>query len=324
MTAAVDVSRLVKDFPQRDGTTLRAVDGISFHVAPGEIFGFLGPNGAGKTTTLEIIEGLQSPTSGGARVLGLDSSSQAHEMKRRIGIQLQAGAYFDYLTLREILELFGSFYPKHLPPEQLLALVGLTEKADALIKQLSGGQQQRFSIVASIVNDPEVVFLDEATTGLDPRARREVWDLIRRIRDDGKTIVLTTHYMDEAEALCDRIAIIDGGRIVALDTPTGLIQSLDSAYRIILDSRDGFDVEAASALAGVIAAAPVRGREGAYEFRVEKPTEVLPALLTWLKRRKVELIDLQVVPATLEDVFLARTGHSLTEAEEPAEREDVA
>lgn len=223
---AVEVSDLVKEFRQRDRTVLRAVDGISFEVRDGEVFGFLGPNGAGKTTSLEIMEGLQRPTSGTTRVLGLDSARDTEAMKRRIGIQLQAGAYFDYLTLREILDLFGSFYPKRTEPMELLRLVELTDKADALVKQLSGGQQQRFSIVASIVNDPEVVFLDEATTGLDPRARRDVWDLVRRIRDDGKTIVLTTHYMEEAAALCDRVAIIDRGRIVAMDTPAALTAAI--------------------------------------------------------------------------------------------------
>ncbi|HEX9712169.1 MAG TPA: ABC transporter ATP-binding protein [Actinomycetota bacterium] len=320
--AAVEVIDLVKDFPQRDGSTLRAVDGVSFRVEPGEIFGFLGPNGAGKTTTLEIVEGLQDPTAGGVRVLGLDPGTQTDEMKRRIGIQLQAGAYFDYLTCREILELFGSFYPRRIPPDELLARVGLSEKADALVKQLSGGQQQRFSIVASIVNDPEVVFLDEATTGLDPRARREIWDLIRVIRDEGKTVVLTTHYMEEAEALCDRIAIIDRGRIVGLDTPHGLIQTLDAAYRIIFETATGVDPATVSAIDGVVAATPVRGRPGACELLVHRPTEVLPALLSWAERRKVELVDLQVVPATLEDVFLARTGRTITDIEE--EQEEVA
>lgn len=313
---AVEVRDLTKDFPQRGGGLLRAVDGISFGVEDGEIFGFLGPNGAGKTTSLEIMEGLQRPTSGSAHVLGLNSTTQTEEMKRRIGIQLQAGAYFDYLTLREILELFGSFYPQQLPPEDLLERVGLIEKADALVRQLSGGQQQRFSIVASLVNDPEIVFLDEATTGLDPRARREVWELVRRIRGDGKTVVLTTHYMEEAEELCDRVAIIDRGRIVALDTPAHLVSALGATSRIVFVTEDEVDGDRLGSLPGVVEAGPARGRSGGWELRVQEPTESLRALMTWTKRRKLELVDLQVLPATLEDVFLAETGRELIEAEE--------
>lgn len=319
MIPAVDVRDLVKVFPKRGGGEIRAVDGISFTVAPGEIFGFLGPNGAGKTTSLEIMEGLQRQSSGEVRILGLDPGRQNEEVKRRIGIQLQAGAYFDYLTLREILELFGSFYPKRLAPPELLERVGLADRAGSLVKQLSGGMQQRFSIVASIVNDPEIVFLDEATTGLDPRARRDVWDLVRDIRASGKTVVLTTHYMEEAQALCDRVAIIDRGRIVALDTPLALIQSLDGAYRIVFEPQDGFDPAKAATIPGVSGWAGVRGRPGAYELQVSRPTEVLPAFLQWARTARVELADLQVVPSTLEDVFLARTGHELApDAEEEA------
>ncbi|HEX9775655.1 MAG TPA: ABC transporter ATP-binding protein [Actinomycetota bacterium] len=315
--SAVEVRDLVKDFKQRGGGVLRAVDGISFTVEPGEIFGFLGPNGAGKTTSLEIMEGLQKPTSGSARVLGLDSTTQAGEMKKRIGIQLQAGAYFDYLTLTEILELFGSFYPARLPAAQLLEMVGLREKANALIKQLSGGQQQRFSIVASIVNDPEVVFLDEATTGLDPRARREVWDLVREIRGADKTVVLTTHYMEEAETLCDRVAIIDQGRIVAMDTPAALVQGLGATCRIVFEApRDGVSEEELRSLPGVVEVRDGRGRRDARELSVLRPTETLPAFIDLARRTALDLTDVQVLPATLEDVFLARTGRALTEPDE--------
>jgi ABC-2 type transport system ATP-binding protein len=313
---AVEVHDLVKEFPQRGGGVLRAVDGISFDVAAGEVFGFLGPNGAGKTTSLEIMETLQRPTSGTATVLGLDVARDADEIKRRVGIQLQAGAYFEYLTLREILHLFGSFYPRRLDPDALLKRVDLTEKADALIKQLSGGQQQRFSIVASIVNDPEVVFLDEATTGLDPRARREVWELTRGFKADGKTIVLTTHYLEEAQELCDRVAIIDRGRIVALDTPANLVRSLGATYRIVFETKNGFDPAGLAALPGVIEAGAARGRAGGHELRVHKPTESLPALMAWTEQTGVVMTDLQVLPATLEDVFLARTGRALGEAGE--------
>lgn len=218
MTQAVVVEGLIKEFPQRGGQPLRAVDGISFEVRTGEVFGFLGPNGAGKTTTLEIIEGLQRRSGGSVSVLGLDPEKDAASLKSRIGIQLQASSYFDYLTLKEILVLFGSFYPKRLDPMDLLQRVRLADKAEEFLKTLSGGQAQRFSLVAALVNDPEIVFLDEATTGLDPRARRDIWEIIAEIRTAGTTVVLTTHYMEEAQTLCDRVAIIDRGRIVALDT----------------------------------------------------------------------------------------------------------
>lgn len=320
--SAVVVENLVKDFKQRDGSTVRAVNGISLHVEPGEIFGFLGPNGAGKTTSLEIMEGLQRPTSGSARVLGLDSDKQAQALKERIGIQLQASAYFEYLTLREIIDLFGAFYPKRLPADDLLARVNLTDKANALVKQLSGGQAQRFSIVASLLNDPEVVFLDEATTGLDPRARREIWDLIRRIRDDGKTVVLTTHYMEEAQTLCDRIAIIDRGNIVATDTPHGLIQGLGAAYRIVFDVSSPVDLGPTASLPGVVDAAPVVGRPGAHQLRVERPSQTLPGLLAWAEGQGVELVDLQILPSTLEDVFLVLTGRGL-EGDDATEQESA-
>jgi ABC-2 type transport system ATP-binding protein len=200
---------LVKDYPGK-----RAVDGVDYHVERGEIGGLLGPNGAGKTTTLEILEGLGTPTSGRVQVLGLDPGTQAAQVKQLIGVQLQASSYFEHLTLREILVLFGSFYRTRRDPDELLELVGLADKRKALVGQLSGGQAQRFSIVAALVNDPEVVFLDEPTTGLDPQARRNLWDFISWInREEGKTVVLTTHYMEEAEILCDRVAIIDQGEI---------------------------------------------------------------------------------------------------------------
>jgi ABC-2 type transport system ATP-binding protein len=211
---AVVVESLVKTYRAPDGEPFNAVDGVSFQVRQGELFGFLGPNGAGKTTTLEIIEGIREPSSGGATVLGLDTVRDRKELKRRIGVQLQAAAYFSYLTLEEILDLFGSFYPRRRKPEELLGRVGLLDKRGSQVRHLSGGQARRFSVVAALVNDPEVVFLDEPTTGLDPAARRVVWDLIRQVnREEGKTVVLTTHYIEEADLLADRVAIIDHGRI---------------------------------------------------------------------------------------------------------------
>ena len=201
MEPAVQVENLVKRFG-----SFTAVDGVSFSVERGEIFGILGPNGAGKTTTLEIIESLHKPTEGQASVLGLDVQSNAVEVKARIGVQLQASAYYNYLNLKEILALLGSFYPRKASPESLLDQVGLADKITNRISELSGGQQQRFAVAASLVNNPEVVILDEPTTGLDPQARRNLWSLIRGVNQRGLTVLLTTHYMEEAEAICDRLA----------------------------------------------------------------------------------------------------------------------
>jgi ABC-2 type transport system ATP-binding protein len=311
---AVEVQDLVKEFRAPGGGTLRAVDGVSFEVRRGEVFGFLGPNGAGKTTTLEIIEGLQSPTSGRTSALGLDSVRDRDRMKERIGVQLQAGAYFDFLTLEEILDLFGSFYPRRLRPLDLLEKVGLVEKRKALVNQLSGGQAQRFSIVASMVNDPEVVFLDEPTTGLDPQARRNLWDFVTHINKvEGKTVVLTTHYMEEAESLCDRVAIIDRGAVRALDTPIGLVHGLSTAYRILFATHDRVDEAELRTLPGVAEVeASMNGGFG-YELRVTRAQVTLPAFVSWAERSGVVVDDVRVLPATLEDVFLSLTGRSLRE-----------
>ena len=215
----------VSDLRKRYGA-LDAVDGVSFEVHEGEVFGILGPNGAGKTTTLEMIEGMRSIDSGTALVDGVDVARAPREVKRRIGIQLQSSAFFDELTLVELLDLFGKLYERDVDPMALLGDVELTEKARSQVRTLSGGQKQRFSIAAALVNQPRVLFLDEPTTGLDPQARRHMWGLIRRIRDAGHTVVLTTHYMEEAEELCNRVAIMDRGRIIALDAPQVLIDAL--------------------------------------------------------------------------------------------------
>jgi ABC-2 type transport system ATP-binding protein len=216
---------VVRDLHKRYGS-LHAVDGVSFEVRQGEIFGILGPNGAGKTTTLEMIEGMRAIDSGSATVDGVDVARNPRGVKARIGIQLQASAFFDELTLVELLELFGHLYGRDVDAAALLASVELTEKDGSQVRTLSGGQKQRFSIAAALVNEPRVLFLDEPSTGLDPQARRHLWALIRDIRERGHTVVLTTHYMEEAEELCDRVAIMDGGRIVALDTPQGLVDGL--------------------------------------------------------------------------------------------------
>ena len=216
---------VVNDIRKRYGS-LQAVDGVSFEIAPGEVFGILGPNGAGKTTTLEMMEGMRPIDSGSALVDGIDVSRDPRGVKARIGIQLQASSFFDELNLVELLVLFGHLYGRRVDAMALLADVELTEKARSQVRTLSGGQKQRFSIAAALVNEPRVLFLDEPTTGLDPQARRHLWGLVRQIRERGHTVILTTHYMEEAEELCDRVAIMDAGRIVALDTPVGLIDAL--------------------------------------------------------------------------------------------------
>jgi len=215
----------VTDLRKQYGS-LTAVDGVTFEVAEREVFGILGPNGAGKTTTLEMIEGMRPIDAGEAVIDGVDVKADPREVKRRIGIQLQSSAFFDELTLVELLHLFGRLYERDVDPMALLDLVDLTEKARSQVRTLSGGQKQRFSIASALVNDPRVLFLDEPTTGLDPQARRHLWGLVRTIRDSGHTVVLTTHYMEEAEELCDRVAIMDNGRIIALDTPDRLVDAL--------------------------------------------------------------------------------------------------
>jgi ABC-2 type transport system ATP-binding protein len=216
---------VARDLRKRYGT-LQAVDGVSFEVSEGEVFGILGPNGAGKTTTLEMIEGMRPIDSGTAIVDGIDVSADPRGVKARIGIQLQASSFFDELNLVELLKLFGHLYDRDVDAMRLLADVELTEKARSQVRTLSGGQKQRFSIASALVNDPRVLFLDEPTTGLDPQARRHLWGLVRTISERGHTVVLTTHYMEEAEELCARVAIMDRGRIVALDSPQRLVDGL--------------------------------------------------------------------------------------------------
>jgi ABC-2 type transport system ATP-binding protein len=215
----------VADLRKRYGS-LTAVDGVSFDVGEGEVFGILGPNGAGKTTTLEMIEGMRPIDEGTAVIDGIDVRANPREVKRRIGIQLQASAFFDELNLIELLELFGQMYERDVDAMELLTMVELTDKARSQVRTLSGGQKQRFSIASALVNEPRVLFLDEPTTGLDPQARRHLWGLVRRIQERGQTVVLTTHYMEEAEELCDRVAIMDRGKIIALDAPSALVDAL--------------------------------------------------------------------------------------------------
>ena len=217
----IEVDGLYKNYG-----SIRAVDGVSFTVKSGEVFGILGPNGAGKTTTLEILEGMRLPDNGTARINGMDTRNNPRAIKSVIGIQLQSSSFFDNLSLREILDVFASLYHRRVDALALLRLVELEDRAKSMFKELSGGQKQRFSIATTLVNDPLVLFLDEPTTGLDPQARRHLWEFVKGFKHEGRTVLLTTHYMEEAEELCDRVAIMDQGRIVVMDTPQALISNL--------------------------------------------------------------------------------------------------
>ena len=308
---AVTIEGLVKHYPDPQGGTFAAVDGLDLTVRRGEILGILGPNGAGKTTTLEIIEGLTPADAGTVRVLGLDPFTEPNEVQKRIGIQLQSSTYFEFLRLGELLDLFGRLYPTRLDPDELLARVGLEGKKRALVGELSGGQAQRFAVVAALVNDPEVVFLDEPTTGLDPQARRNLWDVIASLADDGRTVILTTHYMEEAETLADRVAVIDHGRIAAVDTPSRLMDRFGSGTTIRFTTDSPIDPLSLVDLPGVLGATDTGSGEATYILDVDAPDLAVPALFMWAGERSIAINDLAIHRPTLEDVFLNITGRSL-------------
>jgi ABC-2 type transport system ATP-binding protein len=294
-TAAIEVQDIRKEYGD-----LKAVDGVSFTVAEGEFFGILGPNGAGKTTTLEIIEGLREPDAGQVSLLGHSPFPRNPALLPRIGVQLQASAFFEKLTAREQLRTFASLYGVGgSRVEEMLELVGLTEKAATREEKLSGGQRQRLSIACALVHDPDVVFLDEPTAALDPQARRNLWDVLRAIQARGKTIVYTTHYLDEAEILCDRVAIMDHGRVLALDPPATLVRGLDAPTRVSLE-RGLLTAAEAGALPGAEQAAE---DELSLTITTRTPAPLLSALA-----ERGALDGLQVRTATLEDVFLDLTG----------------
>lgn len=288
---------------------LQAVNGISFDVYKGEVFGLLGENGAGKTTTLEMIEGLRRITSGKISVLGKDIEHHMNEIKQKIGVQLQSSAYYYYLTLKEILDLFASFYDCSSDSAKLLKMVGLESKANVNINSLSGGQKQRFSIIAALVNDPDIVFLDEPTTGLDPLARRHLWEIIVDIKKQGKTIILTTHYMEEAEMLCDRIAIMDAGKIIAYDQTHKIIEMAANPFKInfISAKLDASELQRLKTLGEIIS---VGGKKHTYEVRI-KTQKKLNEALGILHEKEPD--GLTVGRASLEDLFLELTGRTILE-----------
>ena len=319
MEPAVQVENLVKRFG-----TFTAVDGVTFAVERGEVFGILGPNGAGKTTTLEIIESLQKPTEGRVSVLGLDVQSKASEVKARIGVQLQASAYYDYLNLTEILALLGSFYPNKAAPAILLEQVGLSDKAVSRVAELSGGQKQRFAVAASLVNNPELVVLDEPTTGLDPQARRNLWSLIKEVNQRGVTVVLTTHSMDEAELLCSRLAIMDHGKLLAVDTPRNLVNKLEASYAVKLTMDQPMTMAQLEDLNGRVEVlqsgeqddpgaedGESSSAENTYLLRLANSPSALKSMLDEIAKIGLGLENLQITPVTLEDVFLELTGTEL-------------
>jgi len=294
---------VVENLEKRYGSN-RAVDGVSFSVKQGEIFALLGPNGAGKTTTLEILEGHRERSGGKVSVLGFDPEKGGRLFRERIGIVLQSSALERELTVSEAVAFYASIYSRPRPVDEVIEIVGLAEKAGARVKTLSGGQRRRLALALGIIGDPDLVFLDEPTTGFDPSARRHAWKLVRNLRDLGKTILLTTHYMDEAQNLADRIAVIVKGKIVAEGTPNTLGGRESHMAKITFALPRGISLEELSGLAGQ----RVTARDGVAELHAEQPTRVLHALTGWATERGVELDALEVARPSLEDIYLELAG----------------
>jgi ABC-2 type transport system ATP-binding protein len=291
-----------------------AVDGLDLEVARGECFGLLGPNGAGKTTTIEICEGLTEPDSGTVEVLGMGWKAGAEELRQRIGIQLQETQFPDKLTVEETVRLFRSFYHRGISVEEAIRTAQLDEKRVSRVGGLSGGQKQRLAMACALVGDPELLFLDEPTTGLDPQARRHLWELVEQLRQAGRTIILTTHYMEEAERLCDRVAIIDHGRIIAQGTPQHLIASLGGEHIVEFaivraeDGKDGLDAAILTAIPGIRSH---RVDAGLHQLSVNELHTAVPRIFEVLSNRGFELSEFRTHSATLEDVFVGLTGRTL-------------
>ena len=300
--AVIKVERLRKVY----GSTV-AVEEVSLEVYEGEIFGMVGPNGAGKTTTTECIEGLRDPDAGSIQVLAMNPQRDGYALRNRIGVQLQTSALQERLKVWEALDLFASFYPRSVDWEALLEQLGLAEKRNAPFAKLSGGQKQRLFVALALVNDPELVFFDELTTGLDPQARHAIWDLVRGIRDKGKTVFLTTHFMEEAERLCDRVAIMDHGKIVALDTPQNLIRHLDAENRLIFTVDGNLEIQQLLRVQGVTRVEPDNGQFVVYGRGDQLVGDIVHALTS----NGLRLRTLRTEEPTLEDVFLSLTGRKM-------------
>ncbi|MBD5787896.1 ABC transporter ATP-binding protein [Cellulosimicrobium terreum] len=315
---AVDARDLTKSYRRKHGTTA-AVDGVSLAAAEGEILGILGPNGAGKTTTVEMVAGVRRPDGGSVRVAGLDPFYDRAAVRQVLGVQLQSGSLHGALTVRELAHLYRTFYGAGRDPDDLIATLGLGEQRDVRYEKLSGGQQQRVAIVLALVGAPRVVILDELTTGLDPQARRQVWDVVERLRDDGVTVLLVSHLMEEVERLCDRVTLLDAGRVVAHDTPAGLVvgAGLDQRvrFRVAAPLTPGF-LDRVPGVDGV----QVRGEQ----VVVTGQGELLQEVSTALVHAGVVATETRLERATLDDAFLALTGRSLGDGTTPATTEEAA
>ena len=296
----------VEGIRKRYGATV-AVDDVSLEVREGEIFGLIGPNGAGKTTTMECVEGVRRPDSGRITVLGLDPLRDVYKLQERVGVQLQEAQLQKRIKVREAVHLWASLYRRPLDGDRLLEQLGLAEKRNAWFMTLSGGQKQRLFIALALINDPELVFLDELTTGLDPQARRAIWTLVRGIRDRGKTVFLTTHLMEEAERLCDRVAIIDHGRIVDIDTPDGLIERHCPERTVVLTTSDPAADAFFAAIPGV---ASIARRDQQVTIR-GIGHDLVSAVIWCLSEHRIHVTDFRTEHPGLEDVFLKLTGHSV-------------
>ncbi len=308
-TTASAPSLLVRGLRKRYADVV-AVDGLDLEIRPGECFGLLGPNGAGKTTTIEICEGLTEPDEGEVLVLGRRWGEHDRELRELLGISLQETQFSEKLTVEETVRLFRSFYRQGPSTEEVIGIVQLQEKRTGRVGQLSGGQRQRLALACALVGDPALLFLDEPTTGLDPQSRRQLWELIERFKADGRAILLTTHYMEEAERLCDQVAIVDHGRVIALGTPRELVASLSAEHVVEFATAPGAPIreDALRQVEGVAAAAR---RDDSYRIRVAELHRTVPALLAELHRQGVQLTELRTHSATLEDVFVELTGRHL-------------
>ncbi|MCK6255622.1 ABC transporter ATP-binding protein [Fictibacillus sp. KIGAM418] len=287
-----------------------AVKGVDFEVHKGEVFGLLGPNGAGKTTTLEMLVGLRKPDEGTAWIGEFDIKKHLEHVKEVIGVQLQSTTLFELLTVEEILKMYASFYPKHISIPDLIEDMILTDKRKSRIKSLSGGQKQRLAIALALVHDPWIIFLDEPTTGLDPQARRTLWDIILNLKERGKTVMLTTHYMDEAHVLCDRIAIMDQGQLIALDTPENLVKNLQSDSAVEFRLTEDAPILDLKEIEGVKQTGSHKDVQVLYTDNLQ---QTLTSLIQTASEKDLKLTDLQTRTATLEDVFIHMTGRSLRE-----------
>jgi ABC-2 type transport system ATP-binding protein len=312
MPAAIQCRDLRKTY---DGK-VEAVRGLNLEIQPGECFGLLGPNGAGKTTTIEILEGLSQPTSGEVSILGHSWRKDEREMREWLGISLQETRLSEKLTVRETIELFASFYREPRSSEEVLEQLQLTEKADSWVGKLSGGQRQRLAVATALVCNPKILFLDEPTTGLDPQSRRQLWDIIRAFQRDGGTVLLTTHYMDEAERLCDRLAVVDHGQIIAEGSPADLIERLGGHHVVefsVSGSNGASPAPANEAWRGLPSVESVREDDDLIALNVKQPHLTIPALLEAIDRQGTQLQHLTTRQASLEDVFVRLTGRHLRE-----------